>query len=58
MGHNIESSLIQALNKLEKAEWEVNRLLCRGTITQEFADIILLKLHQAQEDIKGIKNSI
>ncbi|MFX1479005.1 MAG: hypothetical protein ACFFCI_12810, partial [Promethearchaeota archaeon] len=55
---NIECFLSNALYKLEKAEYKVHWLVCKGSLTQELADTILFRLNQAQEDIEAILSSI
>ncbi|MHA2276655.1 MAG: hypothetical protein ACXAC2_12845, partial [Candidatus Kariarchaeaceae archaeon] len=54
LGYDVECYLLHALYKLEKAECKVHWLLCKGWITQDLADTILSKLHQAQEDVDAI----
>lgn len=54
MNKNIECYLTLSLHKLDRAKCEVNRLLCKGVITQEFADIVMFKLNKAQDAIAAI----
>ena len=58
MGCDLECTLLYSLSKLEEAKYKVHLFSSKGWITQELADIILLKLNQAQEDIEAILNII
>jgi hypothetical protein len=58
LGLDVSCTLTQVLEKLDRAKLEVERKLARGEISQELADIVLLKLNQSQEDIMDIQNSI
>jgi len=58
MNLDINCTLTCVQWKLERAVCKVNRLLDRGKITQELADIILDKINQAYIDIEVVKTSI
>ena len=58
MNLNIECLLECALRKLEWAMCKVNRLLDRGKITQELANLLLDKINQSYTDIEVVKNSL
>ncbi|MBA7557883.1 hypothetical protein ES705_50661 [subsurface metagenome] len=58
MNLDIECILACAQWKLVRAICKVNRLLDRGKISQELADILLDKINQAYTDIEVIKNPI
>ena len=58
MDLDIEHTLTGAQCKLNRARYKINRLLNRGKISQELADILLLKIDHAIENIETIKNSL
>ena len=55
---DIDTLLTCAQYKLNKAKCKVYRLLNKGRISPELADILVFKITQAQESIEAIKNSL
>ena len=58
MNLDFNCTLTCAQLKLDRAICKVNRLLERGKITEELADILLDKINQSYIDIEVVKNSI